>query len=99
MYNDGSGTWPLNGYMPGMNEYVGHLQHFRGRTLRDAGITVYRNGPLWRANLLTWYFHYHDHGAFMPYYTDGTVITDFYIHRAWTLHSRVPIRDNRYYFR
>jgi hypothetical protein len=93
---DGSGLQQLNEYMPGMTEYGAYLIEHKGETLRSLGITIDRQGPYTRENLLTWYFHANEPGAFFRYDPDGTVINDYFVHRVFTLHYRKTVQYNYY---
>lgn len=97
-FKDGSGLARLNiDVFHGMVEYSNFLDQHLGKTLRSIGITLDREGPYHRANILTWYFHTNVPGAFVPYDPDGTIISDFFIHRAatWQFGAK-EIKDNHY---
>jgi hypothetical protein len=68
-----------------MPQYVAQMNDYKGKTLRQAGISCEKWGPVNPINVMTCWFREHDPGAFSLYDPDGTVISEDYLHRASTI--------------
>ena len=81
-------TDPWSDPIPDMVQYAQWMEQYKGRPLHQAYITLDRNGPRTRINVLTWYFHEKDPGAFLYYDKHNTPINDHFLHRAQILNCK-----------